>query len=82
MNVYICQECSNACNLVSYTRNKDCFAFRCMTIGCCARKKYKSIREKSIFERYRFCLKTGLKLLWKWTLSQANVDISQENDVL
>ncbi|KAM0673678.1 hypothetical protein GVAV_002766 [Gurleya vavrai] len=80
-NVYICSMCSLPCNFVTYKRNKDKHSFRCMNKLCSAEKKYFSIRSGSVFKRYRFCLKTGLKLTWKWTLCTKDVDIRREVDI-
>ena len=64
-----------------YTRNKDGVAFRCMQTACNNYKKYISIKVGSIFEKYRFHLKVGIQLLWKWSIDAKDTDIKKEIDV-
>ena len=64
-DVVFCSNCNIPMLLRQYTRNKNEYALRCMT-RTCINYKYKSIRNESIFERYKFSLATGIKLIWKW----------------
>lgn len=76
-----CKSCAQPMSVKKYTRNKDGFAFRCLQTTCSNYRKYFSIRIGSIFEKYRFHLSVGIKLLWKWTLDETYADIMTEVDV-
>lgn len=82
LNKYsICSSCNNCMELKPYTKNKDEFAFRCMTRKCHKYSAYKSIRKGSIFEKYRFSLRVGMKLLWNWIQNTPQSSIKKEINV-
>ena len=76
-----CLVCNNFLELKPYTRNKDKYAFRCMKTDCRNYKKYISIRKNSIFESFRFNLRIGIILLWKWLGTSTQEEILREVDV-
>ena len=76
-----CPTCSTTMAMKSYTRNVDGRAYRCMVPSCTSYKKYFSIRKNSVFDGFKFSLKTGLKLMWKWLGDASQKEIRREADV-
>lgn len=76
-----CSSCSTPMSTKPYTRNKDEFGFRCLKKECLSYKKYHSIRTGSIFSPYKFSLKTGIKLLYKFLSDAKEKDIKDEVSV-
>lgn len=62
-----CSSCRYSMNFVSYNRNKDNFAWRCMNSLCTAYKNYVSLRKMSFFEEFKTPLLTILKIIIKYS---------------
>ncbi|KAG0438240.1 hypothetical protein DMUE_3209, partial [Dictyocoela muelleri] len=65
-NFFICPSCNSSCNLVSYTRNRDLVAWRCMNRNCKSYKKYFSVRSNSFFDTFSSDLRFILKIIIKY----------------
>ncbi|KAG0421195.1 hypothetical protein DMUE_6306, partial [Dictyocoela muelleri] len=60
---YFCESCHSSCVLRAYKRNKDRFAWRCLTPNCKNYKKYFSIRKGSFFENINISIREVLKII-------------------
>ena len=60
-----CNLCNNLLKFAKYSRNIDGHANRCMNNTCKNYKKYFSIRDKSIFEKFNLSLEICMKIIYK-----------------
>lgn len=65
-NTVICDKCYVSMRFVTYKRNKDGFAWRCLTLKCSNYKKYKSLRLNSFFDFYSLDIKTILQIIIRY----------------
>lgn len=61
-----CKDCLISMNFVSYFRNIDEFAWRCMNKKCISYKKCFSLRKSSFFENFNLDLLRLLKIILKY----------------
>ncbi|MGL5706783.1 MAG: transposase [Aeromonas sp.] len=73
-----CPCCGLFEKLVRYKRNKDGFAWRCMTASCFNYKKYSSIRRNSFLSDLTITMKQFILVLWKWSRDATQTDIITE----
>lgn len=64
----LCTHCQNSSALVSYTRNSDGVAWRCMNSSCIMYKKYKSVRIDTFFDKFSTDLRTIFLILIKYAI--------------
>lgn len=67
---YNCPTCNTVMNLVSSSRNKDKYAWRCMQRNCRSYKTYISIRRGTFFEPFKLHLSLVLLIIVKYCSGQ------------
>ena len=76
-----CNGCGTHMKRVTYKRNKDGCAFRCMTSSCIQYKKYVSIRKNSFFDAFNISLAQCLRIMWKWMNGSTQSEILMEVNI-
>ncbi|KAG0438186.1 hypothetical protein DMUE_3244, partial [Dictyocoela muelleri] len=66
-----CKKCNNYTDFVSYKRNEDGYAWRCMQRICTDYKKYTSVRCGSFFEGFNLPITKIIKILVKYVSRQS-----------